>query len=225
MNFSYLTLAGSLALAGCFPDGPGEKGELGNDRFFYECALPADAMCDEQIDTELLSIPTVALGATFALTSENLDTEPFSPTDRLREVQVSSGAVAFVAEQEGQAVVISRSEAGQGSDLTHIVVVPATSVAFYLRDTEGEWAETPAVAVDSGVFFELRVAPRDEDDNTLAGALPLVWTAEPEGIVTLPPSTEDNVLGLTAMAGGQVTLTAELGDLSATIVVNVTEVP
>lgn len=243
MNFSYsipLLAFAALGFAGCLPDGPGEKGELGNDRFFYECALPEDAACDDEFNSGLLDIPSVALGSTFAIDTENYDTDAFSPTDRLREVQVSSGAVAFEALQEGQAVIMSgvTGEPGEASDLTHIVVVAPSAVGFFRRGTEfvrdpdqpglmtkEEWVRvTTDVDAQVGEVIELRVAPLDGGGGVLAGALPITWSGEPDEAFMIFDDASDNVIEVRADVAGATSITVTVGELSGTLGFDVQEV-
>jgi len=174
-----------------------------------------------------LDIPSVALGSTFAIDTENYDSDAFSPTDRLREVQVSSGAVAFEALQEGQAVIMSgvTSDAGEASDLTHIVVVAPSAVGFFRRGTEDEWVPL-ATDVDAqvGEVIELRVAPLDGGGGVLAGALPITWSGEPDEAFMIFDDASDNVIEVRADVAGAASITVTVGELSGTLGFAVQEV-
>src|SRR5687767_7007839 len=88
----------TLMIAACnFGDGPGQRGELGNDRFFYACVDEADAMCDGvDLDLEpLYGLPRVALDSKFGIDTEGVTTEARAVNDRVEEDLSLDGVRAF----------------------------------------------------------------------------------------------------------------------------------
>lgn len=210
-------MLGLTPLVGCLADGPGEQGELGNDRFFYECAKPADAACDDLTPTGqgggLLDIPSVALGSVFGMTTEDFDTDPASPTDRLVAQTLSSGQKAFKAEKAGVAVLVAYADAGDATDLTHVTVVEPSAAQLFQRDPNtSQWiAIKGPLTLPTGQALELRVAPVDDAGDLLAGAMDLVWAVDTSGVLSSDPGGDDNIVSISGATPGTVHLTATLG--------------
>jgi hypothetical protein len=199
------------AAAGC--EGPGEEGELGNDRFYYECVDATDPACD---DLDPLAdpaspdvIPAIATGSEFALSTADERSEPVSPTRRLTVVDDGVGRRTFRAEEAGDAVVVAEVAEGEATDLLHLAIRDPAGASIFVDDAVGAWTEAGAtLAMSDGERRELRVALVSADGLVLSGAVPIAWSFDPPSLGELATIT-GNVVSIVASAGGDGTLRAD----------------
>jgi len=212
------------ATAGC--DGPGEQGELGNDRFFYECVDASDPACD---DLDPLAdpaspdlIPAIATGSEFALSTSDERSEPVSPTPRLTVVDEGVGRRTFRAEEPGDAVVVAEIAEGEATDLLHLTIRDPAGASIFVDDAFGAWTEAGAtLAMSDGERRELRVALVSADGLLLSGAVPIVWSFDPPSLGDVA-TIAGNVVTIVASAGGDGTLRADYANgASATLAIAV----
>lgn len=222
-------LASALLVAGCSLGGPGQQGDLGNDRFQYACVVDSDSMCDDQPGSfqqePIYGLPVIALGATFGLDTDGVTTEARSINDFVDERGTdTNGLRELVATKPGWAAVASFTFDGQPVDVVHVLVVDPTAAILFVRPTAGsEWAEskgTPSKIVGSHPL-DVRIAPADANGNLLAGGLQVSWTATPSGIVDISPPATDNVVHVSRIKDGDVTLTAKLGAFTTNLDISV----
>lgn len=203
----------TLLVACNFGSSPGKRGELGNDRFFYECVVEADAMCDgTDLELEpLYGMPRIALGSKFGIDTEGITTEARAANDRVTEEQSLDGVRAFTAKVEGWTSIMSRTYDEEAVDILHVLVMPVAKVELSQRAGSSEdWKIADAtMTIDDD--RDLRLAPYDAEDNPLAGGLDIKWTAEPEGIVDVAPSSGNNVVTIKPIKNGTVALSAKVG--------------
>lgn len=201
-------------LAACsFGNGPGKRGELGNDRFFYECVVETDAMCDgTDLELEpLYGMPRIALGSKFGIDTEGITTEARAVNDRVTEEQSLDGIRAFTAEVEGWTSIMSRTYDEEAVDIIHVLVMPVAKVELSQRGGSSEDWKTASDSLTIEDDRDLRVAPYDFEDNALAGGLDIKWSAEPEGIVDISPASGNNVVTVKPIKNGTVALSAKVG--------------
>jgi hypothetical protein len=215
----------SFTLAACSLPNPGKDGELGNDRFIYECVDETDWACD---DGELEGMPTIALGARFALRTEANYTTPVSLTSRIVDVSEVS-TPEFEAVEEGWAALASQRREDDIVDVLHVKVERPGGVELSVSEPYTQtYPEGPPRAWDplgdalvTAESVDLRVRLTSADGQLLAGSLPTRWTVEPEGVVDVTPSSGDNVVGLRVLGPGIAQVTATIGDMwSATVSVD-----
>jgi hypothetical protein len=214
------------ALAGC--EGPGEEGELGNDRFFYACVDATDPACD---DLDPLAdpaspdlIPAVATGSEFALSTSDERSEPVSPTNRLSVVEDGVDRRTFRAEEAGDVVVVAEIAAGEATDLMHLKVRDPAGASLFVEDAFGAWAEAAAnLSMSVGERRELRVALVSADGLLISGAVPIAWSFDPPSFADVA-SIAGNVVSLTPSAGGDATVRADYANgISTTLAIAVTD--
>ncbi len=212
-------------LAACnFGNEPGKRGELGNDRFFYECVVDADAMCDgADLETEpLYGMPRIALGSTFGMDTEGVTTEPRAVNDRVTEEQSLDGVRSFTAKVEGWTSIMSRTYDEEAVDIIHVLVMPVAKVELSERASSGDDFKLADTTMTIDDDRELRVAPYDGEGNPLAGGLPIEWSSDPEGVVEITPKSGNNIVTVKPIKNGLVTLSAKVGadqtvDISLTV--------
>ena len=202
-------------LLACGPTG-GERGELGNDRFFYACVDDADAICDDvDLEAEPLSgIPRIALGARFGIETEGRTTTARAVNDRLDEDPHGGREKAFTALEPGWTTVMSVNDYGDAVDLVHVSVAETAALELSQREPTAEgWSQlgTGPLAIEKD--HQMRVVPLDAEGAVLAGGLPMQWTAEPEGIVEFLPEKGNNVVTVRPVASGLVTVSVEVNEI------------
>jgi len=224
--------ASTLALTGCvLSPAPPNEGQLGSDTFFYQCAEPSDAACDLQLNAKPLDkLPVIAVGATFGIVVTPLGHTVTTPTPFLQQSSVGPTGSVFIAEREGEAVVISLSSSVsnstlQASDLTHLELRQPASLALSAGQVSTgftTFASTAGIKMTPGMTQSVRVVPLDASSGALAGALPCQWTTSNSAAVALSTDPTDNVVTLTAATmPGTSMLTATLGGLTTSFQVTV----
>lgn len=211
------------AVAACDVSGPSESGELGNASFFYDCEDAADAACDAGDPTVM---PTIALGATFAIdVTGDGSARATSPTPFLEELSAGPTRSVFRAAIEGFAVVLAEDldrGVARGVDLDHVRIraVDAARLQVEEQITFRDLDVAAGVTLGVGEKQRVRVAPLDADGAELAGSLSTKWTSADPAALAIT-GANDNVATLEARTPGttRVTLAYAGFDLAFDVVV------
>ncbi len=203
----------------------GAVGELGNGRFHYICGGDNDPACefstnDEQPD----DFPEcIVLGGFFdleytLLDDSALETGTLTPVIYVESVNQSffRGTDDFEALRTGEAAFIVR-ESDYVLDLIHLAVVRPDSIEVLARDPA---TPTDSVVVELGDTEQLRVLPRSEQCTQLGGAIPITANSSDE---TIASTSAGDILRIQGNAVGMATVRVQLGDLEASIAVEVVE--
>lgn len=224
-----LALSATLvAVVGCGSNGPEgplqAAGELGNGTFAYTCAALSDAACDESADA-LKASNLVAVGSRFGMTFKPRESvspiriEAVSPTLLQRvglsgnEFEVLGGGYVGLMAKQGQRVL----------DITHLGLAPVASVAAEVRAPgAGLFVAGDRVELAEYESAQLRVVPRDADGKDLRGALPCLWTASDESLLSFGDSATDNVVTLSPRGVGTTVAHVKLGGFEKEITIVIT---
>jgi hypothetical protein len=180
------------------------SGALGNGSFEWYCVDEADPVCPDQ-----RRFPTaVALGATFRVDFD---------ADTVNEAtQIESGSTAFLVEQpgtegefvavgEGTASIVVYASGHRLLDLIYVDVVAPDRLAMRSSGVVG--------GMDPGDYGTVTANAVDATGATLAGSLLYAWHADPDGIVEIVPSGNDDVVEVRARSAGLANVYAAVGDL------------
>jgi hypothetical protein len=212
-----------LGLAACSSkDEPvTQMGEFGQVAFSYGCAGPGDPVCDSACDSSANAtlcqgrtfaqnvLPRLAVGSTFQLAADDpgVSLVP-ATTDR-----ISPTGGGFEAVMPGLTAIMALLPSGEVKDLVDVEVreVAAVDVNF-----------TAAFDALSGHFIgAARILLMADEQLPLGGFFPCQWSSSDPAIVAITSDATDNMVSFETGTPGTATLTAELGDYSGTVTVEV----
>lgn len=198
---------------GCDGDGVDSTalpGELGSNRFFYDCASLDDLQCRN----ELTAFPDlIAVGGSFRLVAgrtsrSSLFIRPASP----QLVSATGNEFEFV--RPGISAFLALDD-GKIRDFVHLEAVPVDEIQ--VEGSRGE--RITAVNIEAGRYVMLTAVPLNDDDE-LAGWLPFRWTTDNETIVRVPRRGTE--IRLEALQPGAAKVRVSLDGVGTTLNVTVT---
>jgi hypothetical protein len=228
--------------AGCSDsaaDSVTKAGDLGRGRFKYTCVsdFGDDSACTSGSKDTFTFPSSIAVGGSFKLSYEpDNDTRSQIGNPVLKpaasEFLSDQSPGLFLAKSAGRVAVIARSSTnGKAVDLTYLRIAEPNEVR--LRTADGK-AALPAIArpPNDPEKLTLRAEAYSGGSGTakdiLAGTIDFVWTTDKPDVVgfdgAAPGTLTENGSRMTFAVGaaGTATLTATVGDKSATMTVTVT---
>lgn len=211
------------ALLGCDDDEENQlAGELGEGTFTYLCQLDSDAQCDRGEETSDLALANIALQGRFGIAySESVEYLQPASTDRL---DYDDAAELWVAGQTGWVGVMAINNLGRVDDFAHFYVVEPVGLRISQRQASGEFTGSfggVSISVSAQSPITLRVAPTDDQDAVLAGALDCSWTSSDPATARIAGDATDNVILVEPLQNGTATLSVSLGELTAQTTIEV----
>lgn len=211
------------ALLGCEDDPANQlAGELGEGTFTYLCLEDSDAQCDLGEETSDLALANIALAGRFGInySDESIDYLQPATMDRLDYDDTDE---VWVAAQTGWVGVIAIDNT-MADDFAHFRVVEPTGLRISQREASGQFTGSfggVSITVSAQSPITLRVAPVDDQDAVLAGALSCSWTSSDPATARVAGDATDNVILVEPLQNGSATLSVQLGELTAQTTIEV----
>jgi hypothetical protein len=219
----------TLALAACPDDdvtpNPSGSGELGVGTFTYLCRSEGDFTCSIG-QTSADFPPGFALGGRFGISyawksetdhiNDPLPALQTADADRLQQSDQS-----FVALQAGYAAILAATGNSQIVDLIHANIRPIDDLRLVDAFLLPAVAPLIELALPPDASATVQLVPLDIDDTPLSGALDLTWTVDDESVVGIAVGQGTGRVRVDTLAAGTATLTAALGDKTASVTITV----
>lgn len=201
-------------------DGPSDRprpietgGELGDSTFEYRCLDLADDACREPRAGAFPAL--LARGATFGLSVKDASALLF-PVSPRRFSSPKRGEFQATLPGVG-AIYAQKTRDGDALDFIHFEVREVEGFRLYAKD-----ASPPLEPLVVGGTRALIARPLSQEGLALAGAVVPQWTVSPPEVLVVE-STLGMATTIRALAPGEASLTASLGDVSTTFRVIVKE--
>ena len=218
-----------LLWAACTDDpadpNPGGSGELGVGIFTYLCRGEGDYTCP--IGQTSAAFPRdFALGGKFGLAyawKTELDhiNEPLPALQSAAPEQLGLSADTFTALAVGYAAILAATGNSEVVDLIHAPIRAIDDLrlvdAFLLPNV----APLTDVVLPLSGLAQIQLVPLDLNDVPLAGALEVSWTLDSDTVAHIAAGQGTGRVRIEALAAGEATRTATLGDKLVAIPITV----
>lgn len=213
---SWLTFGLFPALIACGigdEEQSGLPGEIGSDRFVYECATVDDPHCRD----EVRAFPEkIAVGARFDLKAST-SRGSFLLVEVASPHMVAPARGEFIFSRAGLAAFLALQDQ-QVHDFVHLLGVEVASLE--VQNTFGDAVDR--LALSRGQKTSLTVVPFDDEGDTPAGSLTYRWATDNEAAILIERTGTS--VTIDAQAPGEARVKVSLGDeLSLTLDVVVHE--
>lgn len=219
-----------LVLAACSDDGPtdpnpGGSGELGVGTFTYLCRSAGDFTCP--ISQMSAGFPAAfALGGRFGLDydwkseSDHIN-EPLPALQSAAPTHLQLADDTFTALDVGYTAVLAVTGNSEVVDLIHASIRTIDSLRLVDPVLLPGVAPLADLIVPLPSSFEVQLVPLDLNAVALSGAIDVAWALDAETVVHIIAGQGTGRVRLEALAAGEATLTATVGDKSVSLPISV----